>query len=78
MVLRLMGETKQNKTRFIGSTKSSNSQRNMFRLANSEMSPAKVKIPFTLHSRGFSGNLNRMAIVHSFNQLIKYFPLKVA
>lgn len=48
-----------------GSTKSANSLRNVFGPANSEIYCAKVKIPLTSNSREFSGNLNRMAIVHS-------------
>lgn len=49
----------------IRSTKSANSLRNMFGPASSETYYAKVKILLTSNSREFSGNLNRMAIVHS-------------
>lgn len=54
-----------------GLTESSNCLWNTFGSANSEMARAKVKIAFTLNSRGFSGNLNLMTIVHGFTQLLR-------
>lgn len=60
-----------------GSNESSNCLRNMFVSANSELYGAKLRIPFTLHSRGSPGNLNRMAVLLNASNIFLYKLLSV-